>query len=147
VVEGETTQQWTKNNDNINGNNNNNTNYQNTTIKQFTGEVRGRRWRQQATDDNSDDVYEGQHLGDKGGGTHNDRQTKEEARTTTQQMMMTTTVTKQHDNQIVHRREGGRGWVVVARRKWRDVRWCWGGARHRINLVVVLPIEFLCRMH
>jgi hypothetical protein len=54
---------------------------------------------------------------------------------------------KQHDNQIVHRREGGRGWAVVGRTKWRDVRWCWRGVRHRINLVVVLPVEFLHRMY
>ena len=99
------------------------------------------------TDDNSDDVDEGQRTGDKGGGTHNDRRTKEEARTMTRQPMMTMTATKQHDNQIVHRREGGWGWAVVARRKRRDVRWCWRGVCHRINLVVVLPVEFLRRMY
>ncbi len=101
-------------------------------------------------DDNSDDVDEGQHLGDKGGGTHNNRRTKEEARTMIRQMKTTMTATKQHDNQIVHRRGGGQGWAVVAKRKRRDMRWCWRGVRHRINylvLVVVLPVEFLCRMY
>ncbi len=98
---------------------------------------------------NSDDVDEGQRSGDKGEGTHNDKQTKEEARTTTRQTKMTMMVTKQHDNQIVHRRRGGLGWAVEARRKQHDVRWCWRGVHHRINylvLVVVLPVEFLRRM-
>ncbi len=89
------------------------------------------------TDDKSDDVDEGQRSGDKGGGTPNDRRTKEEARTTKRQMTTTTTGTKQHDNQIVHRREGGWGWAVVARRKRRDMRWCWRGVCHRIHSLSV----------